>query len=72
MSDRELIIQLNGEDIDGGFSALLAYQMDGGVEFVATEERDADATVVLSSEQVRNLVRELAIALDAEKGDNAS
>jgi len=72
MGDRILIIRLDGNDLDGGASSLLLYELEGAVEVVVTEEHGGDAVVVLSREQARDLARSLTMAIGEARGENAS
>jgi len=69
MDKRILIVRLDGEDLDGDASSLLLYRLESTVEVVATEEHGADAVVVLSREQARNLARSLTAAIDVIGGE---
>jgi hypothetical protein len=70
--DRQLIIQLDGRDLDRSEAAsLLVYLPDRKVEVVATERQGADASVVLSEAQALELARALTVALGAVEGNDA-
>jgi hypothetical protein len=71
VNNRNLIIRLDGKDLDAGNSALLVYLLGGEVELVISERKGADAVVVLSREQARDLAQALTVALDARLGDDA-
>jgi len=72
MLDRQLIIRLDGWDLDGSEAAsLLVYRLDRKVEVVATERQGADASVMLSEAQALELARALTAVLGAAEGNDS-
>ena len=67
MVDRTQILRLDGRDHDADPSSLLVHGCGGEIEVVVTEERGADAVVVLSREQARALARALLESVDASR-----
>jgi hypothetical protein len=72
MVERKLIIRLDGGAPDSGASCLLVYWLEGMAEVVVTEERAADARVVLSREQLQALAEALVKAAHASARHDAS
>ena len=70
MPDRQLIVRLDGEDLDEDPASLLAYRLGEKIEFVATERDGADAAVVISRAQAVELARALTVALSGGRSDD--
>jgi hypothetical protein len=68
LNKREPIATLMGQAVEEeGEAHLLAYWLGSGIEIVVTERHGADATVLLSKEQARQLGQLLLDAADQHR-----